>query len=77
MSILERFGRRLRELRLSRNWTESDLADRWGLDVARVAAVELGKREVRILELDQIAQALGMSVAELLEGRDYGSEFTD
>lgn len=74
MDILERFGRRLRELRRSRSWSESELADRWGVDVAHVTEVEEGKTEVRILDLDRLAQVFDLSIAELLEGTDTRSD---
>ena len=74
MDILKRFGRRLRELRRSRRWSESELADRWGVDAAHVTEVEEGKAEVRILDLDRLAQVFDLSIAELLEGTDARSD---
>ncbi len=74
MGILERFGQRLRDLRQERGWSEEDLAERWGVDATRVTAVEAGQEEVRILDLDRIAQVFELSIADLLDGTESTDE---
>ena len=65
--------RKLRELRIARadaGLTISELAERAGVARDTVAKAEQGRRKPHPITLSKIARALGVSTAELLEGRD-------
>ena len=64
--IHQMLGKSLRDLRLERRWTQEELADRAGVHPHYVSDIERGKRNVAIVNLTYLADALEMSAAELL-----------
>ncbi len=66
--ISERFGTRLRELRLRKRWTQDQMAYRFGIDRSYLSEVELGKTSMSLRLLETIAVGFKMSLAELLDG---------
>jgi transcriptional regulator with XRE-family HTH domain len=64
--FLERVGFRVRELRQAAGLTQAQLADKCGLHRTFVGSVERGERNVALLSLRRIAQALRVSPVELL-----------
>lgn len=61
-----RFGRRLRETRLKKGVSQEKLADLAGLHRTYVSSVELGKRNVSLINIERLAIALSVSMAELM-----------
>ena len=59
-------GRRVAEARQGRGWTQGELAGRVGLTQTAVSRIETGARAVGSLELAELAEALGVSVLDLL-----------
>ena len=57
-------GRRVRELRRQLNISQEELAARADLHRNYVGSVERGERDVGITAIGQLAQALGVSLAE-------------
>lgn len=53
-------GDRVRQLREERNWTQQDLAARWGATVAEVSRVENAHRDMLASRLVDLAVALGV-----------------
>jgi len=66
--ILVRFGQRLREKRTELGISQEAFADKCGLDRTYISGIERGKRNVSLLNIDTIAKALGVSIAELMKG---------
>ena len=64
--FLRQLGDRIRERRLARNLTQSQLADTCGLHRTFIGSVERGERNVAILSLRRIARSLRTTPAELL-----------
>src|SRR5207244_2520419 len=60
-------GERLRELRRIRRCTLRTIADRSGLSESFLSQVERGRANASIASLRSIADALGVSVADLFE----------
>ncbi len=54
-----RFGRRVRQLRLAKSWSQEELAARTNLHVTYVGGVERGERNLGLVNLLKIARALG------------------
>jgi transcriptional regulator with XRE-family HTH domain len=60
------FGKRLRELRTSKNLSQEGLADLAGLDRTYVSSCERGERNLTIVSVSKLAIALGVDPAELV-----------
>lgn len=61
-----RLGRRLRQLRHEKGWTQIDLAEISGIGRVHISELENGKREAGLMTLEMLAISFGMSVSELL-----------
>ena len=64
--VLERLGHRARDLRASRGWTLRDLAERSGVSVRFLVALESGHGNISVKRLADLAEALGTSPSDLL-----------
>ena len=62
----QRFGRRVRQLRLAKGWTQEKLAEHTGLHPTYIGGVERGERNLGLDNLLKIARALGEHPAALL-----------
>jgi transcriptional regulator with XRE-family HTH domain len=65
--ILTLFGERVRVLRQARGLSQEALALAAGLDRTYIGGVERGERNISLLNIQKIAQALGVSPADLLK----------
>jgi transcriptional regulator with XRE-family HTH domain len=65
-ATLVEVGRRIRDLRKLKRWTQTDMAV--NLDIARtyISEVENGKRELGLITLQIIARGLGTTMSKLL-----------
>lgn len=68
MDVLERFGKRVREKRAALGLSQEAFADKAQLDRTYISGIERGKRNVSLRNIQAIAKALGISIAELMEG---------
>ena len=64
--ILGIFGERVRSLRLSRGLSQEALALAAGLDRTYIGGVERGERNISLINIQKIASALDVTVADLL-----------
>ena len=60
------FGQRLKEIRLSQHISQEELAFRSGLHRNYVSSVERGERNIAIINIQKLANALGVSIKELI-----------
>lgn len=67
MDIRKKFGKRLRQLREERGWSQEEFADRAGLHRTYVSAVERGVRNPTLSVLERLAKALGIQLSELVQ----------
>lgn len=65
-SICVQVGRKIRDLRMSKGWSQRMLADHAQMEYAHLARLELGQKEAGLLILQRIANALEVQVWELL-----------
>jgi DNA-binding XRE family transcriptional regulator len=63
--FLREVGERLRQRRVSRKWTQAELARRCELHRTFIGSVERGERNLSILNLRLIARVLRVSLADL------------
>ena len=67
------FGKRMRQLRKARGWSQEKFAHQIGLDRSHIGGVERGERNVSLENICLIAKALTVPVAELFRGWDTES----
>lgn len=66
-AVVQEFGVRLRGLREAKGWTLAELADRADVGSATVFRVEKGQHAASLDVLACLAEALEMTVSELLD----------
>lgn len=60
-------GQRIREIRLSRDWTQAQVAHYLGCSRRRVNRVEQGITDFNVFELELLAQAFEIPITYFLE----------
>ena len=65
---LQKFGSKVRELRSKKNLSQEDLAEKSGLHRTYIGGIERGERNLALINLLRIAEALEITASELLEG---------
>jgi transcriptional regulator with XRE-family HTH domain len=68
MEIKSNVGKRIREIRMKADMSQKDLAYSTDLDRSYIASVERGQRNISIINLEKIANSLGVSLSELFKG---------
>jgi len=63
--LLKAVGARIRDLRLEKGLSQEELALAAGLDRSYIGGVERGERNIAVMNLKKIANALGVSLSEL------------
>jgi transcriptional regulator with XRE-family HTH domain len=64
MTLQEIFGRRLKEIRISKKLTQKELADLTGLSVSFISNLERGVNAPSFVVLEVLAEKLEIPVAE-------------
>lgn len=67
-TIVKKFGKRVRQLRLERGLTQEGLGDKCGLDLTYIGRIERGEQNSSLVVIASIAKGLGVSVEELFKG---------
>jgi transcriptional regulator with XRE-family HTH domain len=66
--IRKRAGNRIKELRKATGLSQEKFALKIGMDRTYFASIESGKRNVAIINLEKIANGLGVTLEELFRG---------
>lgn len=61
------FGRRIKQLREAKGWTQEELAERSGVSAQAVSHYETGRRSPLFSTAVHLAAALGCPVTDLLQ----------
>ena len=64
-----KIGQRIKELREKANMSQKDLAYAADLDRSYIASIENGKRNVSIVNIEKIAEALNVSVKGFFDNK--------
>lgn len=67
MAIQEDIGNKIREVRNERGMSQEALAHKAGLDRTYITSVERGKRNISIVNLEKIANALDIDLSGLVK----------
>jgi len=70
MDIRVRVGNKIKKVRETKGISQKDLAYEADLDRSYIASIEVGKRNVSIINLDKIAKALKISMSELFNEQE-------
>jgi len=70
MDAKQKIGLRIRELRLAKKISQEQLALRAEIDRTYMTGVENGRRNVSIMLIDRIIQALEISYEDFFKGYD-------
>lgn len=62
------FGKRVREFRLKRKWSQENLSEESELHTTYIRGIERGKRNVGIENVVKLARALKVDVGQLFKG---------
>lgn len=71
------FGKRIRELRKMRGWSQEEFALRVGLDRSYIGGVERGERNISLENIILISGALSVPTSQLFEGWGLDTTPTD
>lgn len=66
--IAVRFGKRVREFRADLGISQEAFANKCGLDRTYISGIERGKRNVSLRNIEVVANAIGISISELMGG---------
>jgi transcriptional regulator with XRE-family HTH domain len=66
--ITRRFGGRVRQLRQRAGLSQEAFAAKCDLDRTYISGIERGQRNVALRNIEAIATALNLSIAELMKG---------
>lgn len=69
-SLIGKLAENIRRLRHERGLSQEELADVCGLHRTYVGSVERGERNITLSSLELLANALGVSVVDLLTAED-------
>lgn len=72
-----RFGRNFREARIRAGLSQTEAADRTGTTQAYVSQIELGRKNLTLHSMTQLAAGLGSSVETLLTAETRTTTFGD
>ncbi len=66
-SIQIQFGKKVRELRLERGYSQEAFAFECGLHRTYIGCIERGEKNITIVNIEKIAKALKISIKSLFE----------
>lgn len=64
-AILIKFGQKVREIRLKQNISQEKLAEKANLHRTYIGMIERAEKNITLLNIEKIANALGVSIADL------------
>jgi transcriptional regulator with XRE-family HTH domain len=69
-SILQQFGNKVRKERARVGISQESLGEKAGLHRTYIGMIERAEKNITLLNIAKIAEALGVTVSSLLEGED-------
>ncbi|MCI0501322.1 MAG: helix-turn-helix domain-containing protein [Epsilonproteobacteria bacterium] len=75
MDIKQKIGKRIKELRALKGFSQEELAARADIDRTYVNSVENGKRNISIVNIEKIAKALKTDLAVFFDEQNIRLNF--
>ena len=69
--ISKKLGQNIKQIRLRRKMSQGDICRKLDMDRSYMSAIENGKKNITIQQLERLAQALGVSVDKMLKLEYY------
>jgi transcriptional regulator with XRE-family HTH domain len=70
MDIRHKLGQRVRKYREQKGWSQEDMAEYSGLHRTYISGIERGTRNPTVTIVAQLANALNVTLGDLLDGDD-------
>ena len=67
MDIKQKFGIKIKQLRIEKGWSQEKLALNAGLDRTYLPSIEKGERNVSLEVIEKLALALNVKPSELIQ----------
>lgn len=67
-NVLRQFGDNVKKLRKAKGWSQEELAKKAGLHRTYIGSIERSERNVSLINVQKIANALSTTIRKLLEG---------
>lgn len=67
MLISEKLGKNIKKIRTRKGMSQGDICRALDMDRGYMSAIENGKKNITIQQLERLAQALGVSASDLLK----------
>ena len=67
MLISQKLGKNIKKIRIQKGMSQGDICRTLDMDRGYMSAIENGKKNITISQLERLAQALGVSVDKLLK----------
>jgi len=65
--ILKKFGAHVRELRIKKEWSQEQLAEKTGFHRTYIGMIERGERNLSLKNIEIFADTLELSISDLLK----------
>ena len=66
--VCVRFGEKVRDIRLELGYSQEELSFKAGLHRTYISSVERGERNISIVNIQKLADALGLKMRDLMPG---------
>jgi len=66
-TISTKFGKKVKEIRLSKDMSQADLAKVLGVHVTYISGIERGLRNMSLKNIEKLAKALKIPIEELIK----------
>ena len=76
MNVKVKIGQRIKELRDVANMSQKDLSYASDLDRSYIASIENGQRNVSIINIEKISNALGVSLITFFNSKIFNDDTT-
>lgn len=70
--LLKRLGRRVRDLRVAKGWSQEEFAHLGGLHRTYIGQIERGEKNLSLANLTKLSSVLDITVSDLLSELDQG-----